>query len=48
LHEMRGDRHAAMNNYRIALDLDPTYEPARNNMNQPAAAVRSKRSFDLG
>lgn len=48
LYELKHDRHTAMNNYRIALALDPTYEPARTNLNQPPSPVRNKNSFDLG
>ncbi|MFQ5577348.1 MAG: response regulator [Anaerolineae bacterium] len=33
LHEIDGNRHQALINYRIALDLDPTYQPARHNLN---------------
>lgn len=48
IHELKKDRSTAMKNYRIALDLDPTYEPARANMNQSPSPTRSKSSFDLG
>ena len=30
--EARGDRREGQQNYRIALELDPTYEPARKNL----------------
>ena len=32
LHEIAGQRSEAMKNYRVALDLDPTYRPARENL----------------
>lgn len=48
IHELRHERSTAMKNYRIALDLDPTYEPAHTNMNQSLAPVRSVDRFDLG
>lgn len=47
-YELKHDRRTAMKNYRIALDLDPTYEPAYTNMNQSPSPVRSVNSFDLG
>ncbi len=34
LQEIEGDRHGALKNYRIALDLDPSYEPARRNLSR--------------
>lgn len=48
LYELKHERNIAMKNYRIALDLDPTYEPARTNLNQSPSLVRGKKSFDLG
>ena len=30
--EVKGDRQEADNNYRMALDMDPTYEPAQKNL----------------
>lgn len=30
--EAKGDRQEANTNYRVALDMDPTYEPARKNL----------------
>jgi DNA-binding NtrC family response regulator len=32
IYEIQGERHEAMNNYRVALDLDPTYQPAWQNL----------------
>lgn len=32
LQEIEGSRHDALKNYRIALDIDPSYEPARRNL----------------
>lgn len=34
LQEIDGDRHDALKNYRIALDLDPNYEPALRNLSR--------------
>ena len=34
LHEIRGDRAEAQQSYRRALELDPSYEPARSNVRQ--------------
>jgi DNA-binding response OmpR family regulator len=41
--EVQGDRHEANKNYRIALEMDPSYEPARKNlekvMSPPATRI---------
>ena len=41
--EVQGDRHEANKNYRIALEMDPSYEPARKNlekgMKPPSARI---------
>jgi DNA-binding NtrC family response regulator len=48
VHDMEGDHHTAMTNYRIALDLDPTYEPARHNMNQSGPLAARSSKLNLG
>lgn len=49
LEEMAGNHHAALVNYRIALDLDPTYAPALTNLQKSSnLAGRRPSSFDLG
>ncbi|MBI3957288.1 MAG: response regulator [Chloroflexi bacterium] len=48
LHDTEGDHHTALVNYRIALDLDPTYEPARRNMTQSGPLPRSHSKLDIG
>jgi hypothetical protein len=35
---MRGDRIEAQKNYRAALSLDPSYQPAINNLHRSTAA----------
>jgi two-component system, NtrC family, sensor histidine kinase KinB len=45
--ELQGDRAEAMKNYRVALDLDPTYEPARQNLVRPRGRMR-ETAPDLG
>ena len=32
IHEIRGEMHEALNNYRVAWNFDPTYEPSRLNI----------------
>lgn len=48
IHDIEGDHHTAMANYRIALDLSPTYSPARANMTLSGAGPRSTSKLDLG
>lgn len=48
LYELSGDHNQAMKHYRVALDLDPTYEPARLNMNQGSPAGRAAFRPNLG
>ena len=40
LHDARSNHPEAMKNYRAAVDLDPTYEPAWRNLTHPVAALR--------
>jgi Tfp pilus assembly protein PilF len=42
--EAKGDRHEATMNYRVALEMDPTYEPARKNLDR----VTSRPYTQLG
>jgi DNA-binding NtrC family response regulator len=37
LQEIQGNHHAALANYRIALDLDPTYNAARQNLQRSSS-----------
>jgi len=32
IYEVKGDRQEAQNNYQLALDMDPSYEPAKKNL----------------
>lgn len=48
IHDIEGDHHAAMTNYRIALDLDPTYSPAQANLTLSGSGPRSASKLDLG
>jgi DNA-binding NtrC family response regulator len=32
IYEVKGDRQEARNNYQLALDMDPSYEPAKQNL----------------
>ncbi|EDX87394.1 response regulator receiver domain protein [Synechococcus sp. PCC 7335] len=43
--EAGGDRSEALKNYRVALDLDPTYKAASNNLDRAATNPTSKPSF---
>jgi len=47
LHEIAGDRYEAQQRYRKALKLDPTFAPARANLNESVEPDR-KASFFLG
>jgi DNA-binding NtrC family response regulator len=42
--EAKGDRHEATMNYRVSLEMDPTYEPARKNLGR----VTSRPYTQLG
>jgi CheY-like chemotaxis protein len=47
--EVRGHRDAARRHWRVALDLDPAYGPARNNLHRTArASVAEREAPDLG
>lgn len=43
--ETTGDRNEALKNYRVALDLDPTYTAASSNLDRAATNPNSKPSF---
>ncbi|HOX37572.1 MAG TPA: response regulator [Candidatus Brocadiia bacterium] len=43
LHEIGGDKLEAQKNYRTALELDPTYEPAQQNLRRTAGLDRGGR-----
>lgn len=42
LFELVGNHEAAMKQYRVAIDLDPTYRPAWQNLNRPAPSSKKK------
>ncbi|HMR67012.1 MAG TPA: response regulator [Anaerolineae bacterium] len=42
LFELAGNHEAAMKQYRVAIDLDPTYRPAWQNLNRPGLSVKKK------
>jgi len=46
--DIEGDHHTALVNYRIALDLDPTYEPARRNLTQSGSLPHNRSKLDSG
>ncbi|MBX2999752.1 MAG: response regulator [Caldilineaceae bacterium] len=48
IHDLEGNRHTAMTNYRIALDIAPSYEPARYNMNLSGPVSSRSSKLDLG
>lgn len=48
IHDIEGDHYAAMTNYRVALDLDPTYPPAQANLTLSGSRPRSASKLDLG
>jgi len=48
LHEIDGNQSEAMKNYRVALDLDPTYQPAHHNLNRPTVHGRVQTPPNLG
>lgn len=47
LQELQGDRAEAMKNYRVALDLDPTFNLARQNLMRPKRLTSTKDLPDL-
>lgn len=48
IHELRGDMHEALNNYRAAWNFDPTYEPARKNIERAAGPHPHREPIDFG
>jgi DNA-binding NtrC family response regulator len=48
LYEIMGDQQEAMKNYRVALDLDPAYEPAWHNLRRPKDSDKDQDTTDLG
>lgn len=49
LQEMEGDHLAAVKNFRVALDLDPTYQPAQHNLLRASEWDRkAERHFTMG
>jgi len=48
VYELTGDPVEAMKNYRVAIDLDPTYEPAWDNLRRPQKVLRDKSRINLG
>lgn len=50
LYELAGNHEEAMKNYRVAVDLDPTYQPAWQNLSRPSESdkVRHKTDLNLG
>ncbi len=46
--ELTGDSVEAMKNYRVAIDLDPTYEPAWQNLRRPQKSLRDQTKINLG
>jgi lipoprotein NlpI len=50
LYELAGNHAEAMKQYRVAVDLDPTYQPAWQNLNQSSFLDKSKnkRNLNLG
>ena len=48
LYELTGNSVEAMKNYRVALDLDPTYEPAWQNLRRPQKLLRNQSRINLG
>ncbi len=43
--EVGGDRAEAIKNYRVALDLEPAYKPASQNLDRAATSLSSKPKF---
>lgn len=48
LHELTGSRTDAMKYYRVALDLDPTYKPASQNLTRPINDPNYLQALNLG
>lgn len=48
LYEITGNTVEAMKNYRVAIDLDPTYEPAWQNLNRPQKPSKGWQQINLG
>jgi DNA-binding response OmpR family regulator len=48
IHEIRGQRHEALNNYRTAWNFDPTYKPAQNNIERAASEHPRRGTIDPG
>ncbi len=48
VHELRQDRPEAQKHYRIALDLDPTYAPARENLEGSTRGPTERGAISLG
>jgi DNA-binding NtrC family response regulator len=47
LYELAGNHEEAMKQYRVAVDLDPTYRPAWQNLNRPTLSGENKSKPDL-
>jgi DNA-binding NtrC family response regulator len=47
LYELAGNHEEAMKQYRVAIDLDPTYQPAWQNLNRPTLLGKPTSSPDL-
>jgi DNA-binding NtrC family response regulator len=47
LHEIGGNHEEAMKNYRVAVDLDPTYEPAWQNLTRPTGTDKRRENPHL-
>lgn len=47
LQELRGERSNALKSYRVAVNLDPTYKPAQENLNR-ATMLRKMSQPELG
>jgi DNA-binding NtrC family response regulator len=45
LQEVQGERLEALKNYRVALDLDPTYKPARKNLDRATRSPKYLPTF---
>ncbi len=48
IHEIRGESHEALNNYRTAWNFDPTYEPAQKNIERATSDHPRFGMIDLG
>lgn len=47
LYELGGNHEEAMKNYRVAVDLDPTYQPAWQNLNRSSESGKGKTRLGL-